>query len=215
MQELIKVATDADGKQVVSARELYDFLGLNKAAFARWAKKNIEENSFAKESEDWEGFNIVLNGNESKDYALSLDFSKRLSMMARTEKGEEARNYFIECEKQTKKAIQPMSQLDILAMSVALLQEQAKKIEEVNNRIDKIEAKQLTSGIDYYTVVGFASLNKVKVTPSQANILGRKCSSRSRSMGVPKQDIHDPRYGLVGGYHEEILEFVFMQEGYL
>lgn len=211
--ELIKVATNAGGRQVVSARDLHEYLEV-KTLFKDWMPRMIEYGF--EEGKDFSSFlGETSNGRPPKEYALTLDCAKEISMIQRSEKGRQARQYFIEIEKKFTKDIQPMSQLDIMAMSVALLQEQAKKIEEVSNRIDKIEAKQLTSGIDYYTVVGFASLNKVKITPAQANILGRKCSSRSRSMGVPKQDIHDPRYGLVGGYHEEILEFVFMQEGYL
>ncbi len=34
----------------------------------------------------------------SKDYALSLDMAKGLSIVERNEKGKQARRYFIECE---------------------------------------------------------------------------------------------------------------------
>lgn len=44
----------------------------------------------------------MLNGNETKDYMISLDFAKHISMQARTQKSHEMRNYFIECEKQLK-----------------------------------------------------------------------------------------------------------------
>lgn len=156
MQELIKVATNAEGRQVVSARELYEYLGLNKAAFSRWSKKNIEENPFSLKGEDWEGFNIVLNGNETKDYALSIDFAKRLSMMARTEKGEQARNYFLECEKVVlQKKPQELSRLEILTLAL----EAEKKVIELQEKIDtdkpKVEfAEQLlsaTNSLDFGT----------------------------------------------------------------
>lgn len=103
MQQLIKITTNEQGSKVVSARELYDFLGFDSANWKRWAIKNIENNQFAIENQDWVGFFTMKNGNETKDYALSIDFSKRLSQMARTAKGEEIRNYFIECEKQLNK----------------------------------------------------------------------------------------------------------------
>lgn len=35
--------------------------------------------------------NTQTGGRPTKDFALSIDFSKKLSMLARTEKGEEAR----------------------------------------------------------------------------------------------------------------------------
>ena len=99
MKQLIKI-TEQNGNQAVSARELYEFLGYNKAVWARWYQKNILENEFAFENIDYQTFNITLNGNETKDFALSIDFAKKLSMKANTARGEEARQYFIECEKQ-------------------------------------------------------------------------------------------------------------------
>ena len=103
--ELIKI-TENNGSNVVSARELYEFLGLNKAVWSRWYQKNIIGNEFAIENEDYQTLNMMLNGNETKDFALSIDFAKRISMMARTDKGEIARNYFIDCEKAAKNPIQ-------------------------------------------------------------------------------------------------------------
>lgn len=59
--------------------------------FVRWSKKNITENEFAEKGQDYQGYNFMLEGNEMVDYALSIDFAKKLCMLARTEKGEEAR----------------------------------------------------------------------------------------------------------------------------
>lgn len=115
--ELIKITTNEQGSKVVSARELYEALGLNKAVFARWAKKNITENPFSIENTDWQGFNIMLSGNIVPDFALTIDFAKRLSMMARTEEGEKIRNYFIECEKQLQvKALPTTKELALMVV---------------------------------------------------------------------------------------------------
>lgn len=102
MNELIKISN----RQTVSARELYEKLGFNPTHWARWTKKNIENNSFAIKDQDyWElalvasGETSRVYGNFAKDYELSIDFAKRLCMMARTEMGEKIRNYFIEIEK--------------------------------------------------------------------------------------------------------------------
>lgn len=83
MAELIKV-TEKDGRQVVSARELYTQLGLANGQFSRWAKSNILDNPFAVENEDWAGFDIDVEGNKVAYYAITLDFAKHLAMMART-----------------------------------------------------------------------------------------------------------------------------------
>jgi anti-repressor protein len=71
-------------------------------------KKNIINNSFSVQGEDWvytgdtisQQLNLELSNPLSQDFALSIDFAKRLSMMARTEAGEKVRQYFIEIEKQ-------------------------------------------------------------------------------------------------------------------
>ena len=83
MKELIKIS-EREGKQVVSARELYIGLGLDKSNWSRWATQNIVEDNFFKENEDWIGFVTMTNGNETKDYAITIDFAKHIAMMART-----------------------------------------------------------------------------------------------------------------------------------
>lgn len=101
----IEIALGIDDKGMTTARKLYDFLEMNKAAFARWAKTNIECNEFYEENKDWWGFNIMLNGNECKDYKLTTDFAKHLSMESHSDKGKEARNYFVKVEDTLKESV--------------------------------------------------------------------------------------------------------------
>lgn len=104
---ILQQSIDHQSKPGVSARFLYEFLGLNPTAYARWAKKNIVNNAYALEHLDWDitrpdvEYRIEARspGQLSQDYALSIDFAKRLAMMARSAKGEEARQYFLTCEK--------------------------------------------------------------------------------------------------------------------
>ena len=96
--ELIKITTDENGQQLVSAKELYLGLGLDKSHWSRWYPKNIQENDFFEENKDWIGVRHNGEGNETMDFAISLEFAKHIAMMARTKKSHEYRNYFIECE---------------------------------------------------------------------------------------------------------------------
>ena len=100
--ELIKITTNEEGKKLVSARELYFGLGMDTKKWSRWRETNIVNNEYFKENEDWTSFPIMVNGNETVDFAISLEFAKHLAMMSRTEKSHEYRKYFIECEKQLK-----------------------------------------------------------------------------------------------------------------
>lgn len=116
MKELIKINTNEEGKQLVSARELYLGLGLNQGEWSRWYKRNIEQNEYFNKNVDWVGFVITPNrgGKEVQDFAISLEFAKHIAMMARTEKSHEYRNYFIECEKKVNQPPQLSKELQAI-----------------------------------------------------------------------------------------------------
>ena len=78
MNELIKIDTD----NKTTARELYEFLQLDRSNWSRWAKSNIDDNAFYQEGTDWWGFVTMTNGNETKDYRLTIDFAKHLCMLS-------------------------------------------------------------------------------------------------------------------------------------
>lgn len=99
MNKLINVK-EQNGKQLVSARELYVGLSLRKKNWSRWYQINILKNEFFKENKDWMRVPLKEEGNDVQDFAITLEFAKHLAMMARTEKSHEYRNYFIQCEKQ-------------------------------------------------------------------------------------------------------------------
>lgn len=201
MNELIKIVEN-NGKQAVSARELYEKLGFDLSQWSRWYKKNIAENKFAIQGQDYIQLDIM---SRTLDFALSIDFAKRLAMMARTETGEQIRNYFIEVEKRTTK---PLTQLDILAQSVQILQAQEKRLTQVEDKVALIEAKT-TLHPNYFTIVGYATLHRIQCGLSLACRLGRKATNICKNRGITTEEIPDPRFGKVKVYPEEILKEVF------
>lgn len=103
IQTPIEVALGVDENGMTTARKLYAFLELRQKDFARWCKRNIIENEFATENEDY--FRLRIDAEtptggkiQREDYRLSASFAKKLSMMSKTEKGEIARQYFIKVE---------------------------------------------------------------------------------------------------------------------
>lgn len=100
MNELIKI-TEQNGKRAVNARELHQFLGVGKD-FSSWIKERISKYGFI-EDQDYSSFTEIgereVGATVRKEYALSLDMAKELSMVENNEKGRQARKYFIECEK--------------------------------------------------------------------------------------------------------------------
>lgn len=130
-QTPIEVALKIDEKGMTTAKKLYEFLELRKGDYSRWCKSNISENEFATENDDYFPFRIdaenPLGGRPTQDYKLTAEFAKKLSMTAKSEKGEQARNYFVSVETKTKKLAADMNELSPelrLMISMELKQKQ-------------------------------------------------------------------------------------------
>lgn len=89
--------------QTVNARELHEFLGVGKV-FAAWIQDRIQQYEFV------DGVDYVVTVSKTgirknvtqKDYFITLDMAKELSMVERNAKGKQARQYFIQCERVAK-----------------------------------------------------------------------------------------------------------------
>jgi anti-repressor protein len=106
MNELIKIEDRPIGNdqvQTINARELHAFLEV-KSEFRHWIKNRIDDFGFAEE-QDFVTSVKNYRGGESKDYHVTLDMAKELAMVERNEKGKQARQYFIECERRVKASI--------------------------------------------------------------------------------------------------------------
>lgn len=92
----------AEKQQIlVNARDLHEFLKVGRD-FSNWLKKRIDDYNFI-ENQDFLVFAKIgensVGGRPSKEYHLSLDMAKELSMVEKTEKGHQARQYFIAMER--------------------------------------------------------------------------------------------------------------------
>ena len=95
---------ESNGNQAVNARDLHAFLEVGRD-FPTWMKDQIERCDLV-ENQDYEDFpekgENPKGGRPSKEYALSINAAKEISMMSQTEKGKQARRYFIACEEKLK-----------------------------------------------------------------------------------------------------------------
>lgn len=152
----IEIALGIDSDGMTTARKLHEFLGMDKSNFSRWAKTNIEENEFYDEGKDWRGFVIMTNGNECRDYKLTTDFAKHLSMSSHSAKGKIARDYFVSVEDGAKKMIlqfQDMSpQLQYMIRVEQEQKRQAQELAEVKelaqNSADRVESIREVVALD-------------------------------------------------------------------
>ena len=102
MKELVKISETQIGNDVINsvdARELYEFLG-SKQDFSTWMKNRIDQYGFIQDIDFIQFHNFVESNSKARiEYTLSLDMAKEFSMVEKTDKGKEARKYFIECER--------------------------------------------------------------------------------------------------------------------
>ncbi len=73
-----------------------------KTNFKDWIIRRIQDYKFQEEYDFCSFLSESSGGRPSKDYALTLDMAKELAMVERNEKGKQARQYFIECERRAK-----------------------------------------------------------------------------------------------------------------
>ena len=140
MNQLITITQNENNDQVVSGRELHDFLGV-KDHYTDWFKdmckygftENIDFITLNELSEKTEGSRLVKRN--IINHAIKLDMAKEISMIQRNEKGKQARQYFIEVEKELKQQLLPQTpeqQIALLAQGNVNLN---KKVEQIENSV--------------------------------------------------------------------------------
>lgn len=93
-------------EQAVMGRELYEFLEV-KTKYSMWMTRMI----VSADLEEGVDFSTcfpkmgseIHGGQNKEDHILSMDAAKEISMLQHSDKGKQARRYFIECEKKLKR----------------------------------------------------------------------------------------------------------------
>lgn len=107
MGELIPLTNTDEGVQAVMGRDLHQFLEVGRD-YTNWMKQMIgygftdgEDYTLTKEKTAGQTGSPNL-ANTRHNHILTLDMAKEISMIQRTDKGKQARQYFLECERQAK-----------------------------------------------------------------------------------------------------------------
>lgn len=139
-QTPIEIALKIDENGMTTASNLYEFLELHPAHFSDWCRRNIKNNKFAIENEDYIVFTIECenhkNGGRPKtDYKITSEFAKKLSMTGNTDRHEQARQYFIACEQGLKIATQKLQSIPNNSTNEKLIE----LLTSMDNRLSKLE----------------------------------------------------------------------------
>ncbi|UNE55262.1 antA/AntB antirepressor family protein [Bartonella machadoae] len=131
---------DQETVQTVNARELHAFLEI-KARFNDWIKNRIKECKFQENINFITLTKNLVSGGKVKEYHITLDMAKHLSMIERNDKGHEARQYFIKCERLLKQVTIPKIDYSKPEALLGVLNHLQSQIEQKDHVIAELEPK--------------------------------------------------------------------------
>ncbi|WP_375672226.1 MULTISPECIES: antA/AntB antirepressor family protein [unclassified Bartonella] len=142
MNNLIEIKEriiDQEAVQTVNARDLHAFLEI-KSEFRNWIKNRIKECKFQENINFITAVNFYRGG-KIKEYHITLDMAKHLSMIERNDKGHEARQYFIKCERLLKQVATPQVDYSKPEALLGVLNHLQNQIEQKDHVIAELAPK--------------------------------------------------------------------------
>lgn len=163
--ELIPITAASIGgekQKGVSARDLHAFLEV-KSRFNDWIANRIKDFDFVENQDYLTLTKKIVSGGLAKEYFLTLNMAKELSMVERNEKGKQARQYFIQCEKQLKVAQQqfaiPQTLPEALRLAADLADKNAALEKKAKENAPKVEfCDKIVADNDAMTITRAAKL---------------------------------------------------------
>lgn len=126
MNELIKINYESD-RPTVLARDLHEFLEV-KTAYKDWFPRMCEY-GFT-EGEDFCSFlSESTGGRPATDAQLTIDMAKEICMLQRNEKGKQARQYFLQLEREWN------SPEAVMARALRMAQEKLERVKAINSNL--------------------------------------------------------------------------------
>jgi phage anti-repressor protein len=174
-----------NGNNVVSARELYSFLQV-KTDFSDWCKRMFEY-GFTEDKDFTPILGKSLGGRPSIDYALTLDTAKEIAMIQRTEKGKQARQYFIECEKQLQRPSKPLTPSELILMQAQRLVDIEKQQTEQAEELRAIQDQRYEAEA-YLEEIGLEPVSTFQVSTRKA--VDSLVKAYSEANGIAPQSIY-------------------------
>lgn len=140
MEALIPIG---EGQFPVDARGLHAFLQSGER-FADWIKDRVDRYGFSID-DDYEVFQETpknpVAGRPSIEYRITLSMAKELSMVERNERGKQAWQYFIECERRYQQIAKPMALEDPIILQAQSVKELKIVVSEQGERLEMTERK--------------------------------------------------------------------------
>lgn len=139
---LIPLTSTDEGVQAVMGRNLHEFLGIGRD-YTNWFKQMAEygfEQGVDYLAKNGEVQDSLGRSRQRHDHVISLDMAKEISMIQRTERGKQARQYFLECERRAKES-PALSGKQLMAAALLEAQSTMRELEVTNQQ----QAEQLAA----------------------------------------------------------------------
>lgn len=177
MNELLKIEVNEKQEQTISGRELHMFLGVD-TKYNDWIQRMLQYgfeegqdfNLLKKEQVQIEGKREVRR--EITDHIMKLDMAKELCMLTRNEKGKQARQYFIEVEREWNSPEKVMAralviankQIDTLKLESTVQRQVIAEFKPIKEYVDTILSSEDTVTITQIAAdygISAKALNKI------------------------------------------------------
>lgn len=150
MNELLKVEINVNNEQVINGRMLYEFLQI-KTPYTMWINRMIsygfiENIDYVTDNKNVSRTDGAIMPQKEINHILKLNMAKELCMLARNERGKEARKYFIKCEEAWNSEDMIMGRA--LKIMHNRLQNTTKQLEEAKAFIEEAKPK-----LTYYDTI--------------------------------------------------------------
>ena len=144
MNELIKIEVNENQEPVISGRALHNFLEVA-TPYDKWFSRMVEY-GFT-EGTDFSTFlSESTGGRPATDHAVKLNMAKELAMIQRTEKGKQARQYFIKVEEEYN------SPEKIMARALQIAEKELSHL-RLENKVQEQQIAELKPKASYYDLV--------------------------------------------------------------
>lgn len=143
MNELITVNYD-NNRPTVLGRDLHELLEV-KTAYKDWFPRMVEY-GFTEGTDFCSFLSESTGGRPSQDHQLTIEMAKELCMLQRTEKGKQARQYFIELEKAWN------SPEKVMARALQIANQEIKSL-RLTNAVQQQQIAELNPKATYYDLV--------------------------------------------------------------
>ena len=194
MNDLIQITRSTiNGAEInsVNARNIYNFLGV-KSRFNDWINNRLLD--FIKDVD----YIVVTKKlvTEANEIFVTLDTAKHLAMLERNEKGREARQYFIEVEKQSQKVLSTSEQIVLLAQGH----------QQIDSRLTKLEE---TRKMEHWQERALHDAKNAKVYSIAKEDTKLAAALHRKVWSLFKKHFHLPRYNeLPAVKYEDGLDFI-------